>query len=500
MLFGDLIDRALAEGAGPRAALIDETGMLTYADLDRAANRFAQGLIARGFGPGARIALRARNRLASGIIALGAARAGVVLVHLSTRTTDREIDAALAQTEATLLFADAAIQSTTVPVVDLDRDASAWFETGPATRPVLDLSADAPLALLFSGGTTGAAKGVLVSHRARLVTIDLAADGFGLTPADRVLVSTPLFHTAALFCWLAPAWRQGASVILGGKWSAARFLATVEAHRATAAFLVPTQLSDLLAEPGWAPERLGSLRLVCHAGAPMPTGLADRLAAAIPTTDVVEHYGLSETGLLTQRRRSDPADRRSSVGRAPAPIELAVRGPAGEFLPPDTIGEIATRGPHLLSALVGGALAALYPWGDGWLATGDCGRLDAEGFLTLIARSKDVIVSGAENLYPSEIEAALLRHPALAECAVFGVPDDRLGEVPVAQVVLRPGMVVTEVELIELALSILPRHKRPRHVIFAPSLPRSAVGKVLKSTLSADYLANRQRPEGSGAI
>lgn len=494
MLFGDLIDRALAEGAGPRPALIDETGTLSYRDLDHAANRFAQALAARGVGPGTRIALRARNRLASGIILLGTARAGVVLVHLSTRATVVEIEAALTQTGATLLFADGGIRSDTVPIVDLDRDSPAWFETGPAARPVLDLSAEAPLALMFSGGTTGAAKGILVSHRARLVTVELAADGFGLGAADRVLVSTPLFHTAGLFCWLAAAWRRGASVILGSKWSAAGFIAAVAAHRVTAAFLVPTQLSDLLAEPGQITDRLASLRLVCHAGATMPTDLADRLAALLPAIDIVEHYGLSETGLLTQRRRSDPADRRSSVGRASPPIELAVRGPAGDFLAPGAIGEVATRGPHLLSVLVGDApTVPLFPWGDGWLATGDRGTLDAEGYLTLIARSRDIIVSGAENLYPSEIEAALLRHPALAECAVFGVPDDRLGEVPIAQVVLRPGMAATEVELIELVLSVLPRHKRPRRVIFAPSLPRSAVGKVLKSRLAADYLSDRTR-------
>jgi len=477
MRFGDLIDRALAEGAGPRPAQIDPTGSMTYDELDRAANRFAQGLKARGFGPGSRIAIRAGNRLAYGIILLGAARAGVLLVHLSTRSTAAETAAALALTQAERIFTDA----------DLDRDGAVWFDRGPETRPVLDLPPDAPLALLFSGGTTGAAKGVLVGHAARLLTVDLSAQAFALSAADRVLVSTPLFHTAALFCWLAPAWSRGATVILGGKWSAEAFAAQVAAHRVTAAFLVPTQVSDLLAVP--APAPLGSLRLICHAGAPMRPDLAHGLGRLLPTADVAEHYGLSETGLLTVRLAGDPPDRRASVGRAPAPIELEIRGPNGAVLPPDSVGEIVTRGPHLFSALIGGA--APFPWADGWFATGDRGRLDAEGFLTLVARSKDIIVSGAENLYPSEIEAVLGRHPAVAECAVFGVPDDRLGEIPIAQVVPHPGMQVSEAELIELVLSVLPRHKRPRRVIFAPSLPRSAVGKVLKSVLSAEYLANR---------
>ena len=476
MLYGDLIDRALASGAGPRAALIDETGTLSYAALDRAANRVAQALAARGFGPGSRIALRARNRLGYGILVLGAARAGVVLVHISTRSSPTEQDTALALTKANLLVTEDTIGD--------------WLDTGPDARPTPDLSPDAPLAILFSGGTTGAAKGVLVGHSARLVTADLSADSFGLSADDRVLVSTPLFHTAALFCWLAPAWRRGATVILGGKWSAESFAAQVEAHRATAAFLVPTQVSDLIAAP--VLERLGSLRLICHAGAPMRPDLADRLAGLLPGVDISEHYGLSETGLLTVRRATDPTDRRTSVGRAPAPIELAVRGPDGTFLPPDTAGEIVTRGPHLMSGLIGeDRQSALFPWADDWFATGDRGRLDADGFLTLLARSKDIIVSGAENLYPSEIEAVLGRHPALAECAVFGVPDDRLGEIPIAQVVLRPGMMATEAELIDLVLSVLPRHKRPRRILFAPSLPRSAVGKVLKSVIAAEYLNRR---------
>lgn len=473
MLFGDLIDRALASGAGPRPALIDETGTLSFAALDRAANRCAHFLAARGFGPGSRVALCADNRLAYGIAVLGAARAGVVLVHLSTRSSPAETAAALALTGAALMT--------------LEELGAAGLGAGPETRLSLDLPPDAPLAVLFSGGTTGAAKGVLVDHHARLVTAEVSADGFGLTAADRVLVSTPLFHTAALFCWLAPAWSRGATVILSGKWSAESFATQVETHRATAAFLVPTQISDLLV--ALAADRLGSLRLICHAGAPMRPDLAERLAALLPSVDVSEHYGLSETGLLTVRRADDPPDRRASVGRAPAPIELAVRGPDGAVLPPGTVGEIVTRGPHLLRDLIGEQRkAALFPWGDGWFATGDRGRLDADGFLTLVGRSKDIIVSGAENLYPSEIEAVLGRHPALAECAVFGVPDDRLGEIPIAQVVLRPGMAASEAELLELVLSVLPRHKRPRHIIFAAALPRSAVGKVLKSSLAASYL------------
>jgi len=470
MLFGQLIDRALAAGAGPRPALIDGSGSLSYAELDRAANRFAHLLAARGFDPGSRVAVRADHCLAYGIIVLGAARAGAVLVHLSTRSTPAETTAALALTGTRLLSIEEA-------------DAPGF----PETRPALDLPPNAPLAILFSGGTTGAAKGVLVGHRSRLVTAEISAAGFGLTATDRVLVSTPLFHTAALFCWLAPAWSRGATVILGGKWSAESFATQVEAQRVTAAFLVPTQISDLVTAP--AADKLGSLRLVCHAGAPMRPDLADRLAALLPQIDIIEHYGLSETGLLTVRRANDPTDRPTSVGRAPAPVELAVRGPDGAVLAPGLVGEIVTRGPHLLSELIGEEpAAALFPWNDGWFATGDRGHLDADGFLTLVARSKDIIVSGAENLYPSEIEAALGRHPALAECAVFGVPDDRLGEIPIAQVVLKPGMSASEAELIELVLSLLPRHKRPRRVIFAPSLPRSAVGKVLKSALAAAYL------------
>lgn len=499
MRFGDLIDWALADGAGPRTALIGEHGALTYRELDRAANRFAHSLAVRGFGPGARIALASRHRLAAGVIVLGAARAGVVLVHLSPRSSAAEIDGALAETRARILFGEPDIRSDRVPVVDLD-EAPDWFATGPDDRPEPAFGPDAPLALMFSGGTTGAAKGVLVSHRARLLTTELAAEGLGVTATDRVLLSTPLFHTAGLFCWLAPAWRQGATAILGGKWSAEAFLGTVEQHRVTAAFLVPTQVSDLLAVPGLAPGRLASLRLVVHAGAAMPTALTDRLAALLPAAEIAEHYGLSETGLLTVRRRGDPAEARSgtgvsNVGRPPWPVELAVRGADGTFLPPDAIGEIATRGPHLLSDLVGSTpRATLFPWGDDWLATGDRGLIDAAGALTLIARSKDVIVSGGENIYPGEIEAALLRHPALAECAAFGVPDERLGEVPVALVVLRPGASATEPELIDLALSILARHKRPRRVLFAAALPRSAVGKVLKSRLTAQYLGTPANP------
>jgi acyl-CoA synthetase (AMP-forming)/AMP-acid ligase II len=380
--------------------------------------------------------------------------------------------------------------------IALDRASfEAFISRGHDEPPDAAPDVDDPLAMTFTGGTTGFPKGVLVTHRARYTTAVTCGVEFGLDERDICMVATPMFHAAGLFVWFQPAVMLGCTCVMLGGWNAERFIDLAERHAVTGTLLVPTQLADLIAHPAFSPQRLRTLRHINYAGAPMPVALYDRLTEALPNVAFTENYGQSETGPMTIRRAFHPHDRRATSGRPPHNIETKVVDAEGREVPPGVHGEIVTRGTHLLKEYWGEPeqTAALFRTGDGWLWTGDIGVRDADGFITLVDRSKDMIVAGGENIYPTEIENALYEHEAVLECAVFGIPDERWGEVPAAHVVLRAGARVTEEALIDFAVSRIARHKRPRLVRFVDHLPKTAIGKVQKNVIRAPYWQGRSR-------
>jgi len=504
-VFGDLL-RDRARRAPAASALIEGGRRLSYAEFDAASDRLAASLVASGLAPGARLGAMMTNRSEYALLAFAAARAGLVLAHFSTRSTGRDLAYMIGKVGIAMLC----VQHDLLPVVAAAREAgAAWPRIVPVggaedgfaalaageTAKLPEIDPEALLALNFTGGTTGLPKAVAATHRARLASIAAAEAGFGLRPRDRCILATPMFHTVGLHVWFGATIAAGAAALPLAGWDVERFLALVEHQAATAVLLVPTQISDVLRAPLFAPERLAGLRQIHFAGAPMPAALLDRLEAELPGIAAIEHYGQSETGPLALRPPTADRARRGSVGRAMRGVELAIVDAHGNRQPPGTIGEVLARGDCLLRDYWGdrAETEAAFRFGDGWLATGDLGFLDMAGFLTLVDRAKDMIVSGGENLYPVEIENALHRHPAVAECAVFGVPDDHWGEVPIAHVVLRAGMQATAQELIALVEHETARWKRPRVVEFVAALPRTAVGKIQKNLLRAPYWAARAR-------
>ena len=318
--------------------------------------------------------------------------------------------------------------------------------------------------------------------------------------------TTPLFHVAGLFMWLQIGIRRGLTVVLLEKWAPDLFADAVARDGVTAAFLVPAQVTALLNDLA-AAQRIrsardrtegGGLRHLNISGAPIPSGLLDRAMDAWPGLEIVEHYGQSESCPLAYRPATFARSKPMSAGR-PC-VEMAVLDADGWPLPPGATGEVASRGDHTLLGYIGdeeglGGLRA----GDGWLRTGDIGRIDADGFLHLIDRGRDVIVSGGENIFPAEVERALYRHPAVRECAVFGVPDDRWGEVPAAHVVANGAGTADgsdapdETALIDFVATRIPRYKRPRFIRFVDALPRTAIGKIQKNRIRAEYWKGRDR-------
>ncbi|MGQ0662364.1 MAG: class I adenylate-forming enzyme family protein [Pseudomonadota bacterium] len=507
MLAGEIL-RFAAARLPDKTALIEGGRRLSFAELDRRANSCAGAIAALGLEKGARLAILAPNLLEFPIVYWGAARAGVILATVSTRATPGEVAYMLGKTgaEALVFWGEA---GTTVGLARRQASLRHLVALGPVTGepgpgsisfddfmalgagrpPALDLADTDPQAMNFTGGTTGFPKAVLVTHRARYATAVTCAVEFGLDERDVSLVATPLFHAAGLFVWLQPSIMLGCTCVLLQGWDAGRFIELVERHGASAALLVPTQLSDLLVHPAFAAERLKSLRHIHYAASPMPVALYDRLRAALPHVAFTENYGSSETGPMTVRRPFHPHDKRASVGRPAHNVEVRIVDKQGREVKAGGVGEVVTRGPHLLKEYWGEPeqTAALFRIGEGWLATGDLGFRDGDGFITLVDRSKDMLISGGENIYPSEIENVLFRHPAVAECAVFGIPDQRLGEVPAAHVVLRHGLSATPEELIEFVAGAIARHKRPRLVKLADRLPKTAVGKIQKNLLREPY-------------
>ncbi len=520
---------------------------LTYAGLDRAADRLANALVREGYAkaaerPGRWLAILSPNDADYAVAHFGAARAGCPLAHVSVRANEAGRAEMLDRVKAELLFVHAGLadearallaESATLKRIVVIGGAAgpdsldAFVADAPDGAPPIAVLPDDPAAVTFSSGSTGAPKGVLVSHRNRTLSSCLGAQAFELADGDVMACTTPLFHVAGLFMWLQIGIRRGLTVVLLEKWAPDLFADAIGRDGATAAFLVPSQVTALLDDPAAAarirPKGGGGLRNLNISGAPMPSGLLERALDAWPGLEIVEHYGQSEICPLAYRPAAFARTKPMSAGR-PC-VEMAVLGRDGRPLPQGEAGEVASRGGHTLLGYIGddsgddngagiGAGAGLVALqaGGGWLRTGDIGRIDEDGFLHLVDRSKDVIVSGGENIFPAEVERALYRHPAVRECAVFGVPDERWGEVPAAHVVANgagmPGEGAPEcapkgasdetgppdeAALIEFVAGQIPRYKRPRFIRFVDALPRTAIGKIQKNRIRAEYWKGRER-------
>lgn len=516
MLVGDLL-RDSALRAPDRVALVGRDQRLTYTQFDLESNRLANALLELGLAKGTKVAILSRNCPQYAIAYFAIARTDYVSAHCSTRSSADELAYVLHKMEAEVLLFEscfAPLMARVLPNLEkpirlilLDQQGNAEsrledaisldeFVAGKSTAaPIIAQNESDPLAITLTGGTTGFPKGVLVSHKARCASAVAAAADFGLDETDIVAASTPLFHTAGLFVWFATAVMQRTSIILPQAWDPIEFMRLVEREKITAAFLVPSQLNDLITHPEFSTKPLQTLRNIGYAGAPMGRALAERIRGALPGVVFTENYGQSEACPITIRCEKHGADKLQTVGRAASNAEIGIVNQEGDLLAPGEIGDIVTRGDQVFDEYFNDPqeTSEAFRLADGWLLTGDVGFLDADGFLTLVDRSKDMLVSGGENVYPAEIENALYQHTAVVECAVFGIPDERWGEVPAAHVVLASDAAVSAEELIDFCATKIARFKRPRVVKFVRELPKTPVGKIHKNELREPYWAGHEK-------
>jgi long-chain acyl-CoA synthetase len=505
-LFGSLRGR---EGT----FLVYEDERWSFDDFVARMDALGAALVERyGVLPGDRVAVGMRN-YPEWVVAAGATLSvGAVLVSLNAWWTEDELDFALGDATPTVLVADAervertracapqhGVRTIGVRLPDAVEGVDRWEDVVQpgAPLPEVDVTPDDDATILYTSGTTGRPKGAVSTHRAVLQ----ALAGFGCrTAVGRVLhpdeaprtagapvfiLVVPLFHVTGFVPVLLSCVGNGLKLVMMYRWEADRALQLIERERVTNFVGVPTQSWDLLESPRFAETDTSSLVSIGGGGAPAPPELVKRVASSFRQGRPAIGYGMTETNAYgPQNSGSDYVTHPTSTGRATPILEISVRDDDGSALPTGERGEIWFKGPHLIRGFWNRPDATAEVIVDGWLRSGDIGRVDDEGFVYVEDRAKDMVLRGGENVYCAEVEAAIYEHPAVYEAAVFGVPHERLGEEVAAAVHPRPGVSLTAEELQRHVGERLAAFKVPtRVVVLDRQLPRNAAGKVLKRRL-----------------
>ena len=506
MLAGDIL-RLSAQRHPRKTALICDAREISYGALDRDANRFANAILGAGLVKGDRLAVMCANIPEYATVHFGAARTGCVQVHLSIMYGPDEIVQILTRTRARMIVVElefkAAITSVRDRLPDLERivvvgaptatDATGFddFMAGAReTDPDVPLRDTEPVGMTFTGGTTGYPKGAVVSHRARAISASVVVMEHELTGEDVVAAVTPLYHAVGLLIWFQAAMLAGCTCVLLRRWDADAFIEACARHRISAVMTVTVQLAAILDDARFDAAKLSSLRKIGSGGAAVPGSLIDKGRALLPGIRLVDHYGQSETGPLTMLKPWHPAAKNDTVGQPALGVDLKIVDPGGNSVAPGEIGEIIVAGEFMFDGYFENPeeTAAYFKNGDGWGWTGDLATIDEDGFIALAGRSKDMIVSGGVNIYPRELEVVLEGHDDVADCTVFGVPDEKWGEALIALVVARNGAAITPDALIAYCDSRLAHFKRPREVRLVDEIPKTPAGKIQKPLLRAAYL------------
>ncbi|GGR88352.1 3-[(3aS,4S,7aS)-7a-methyl-1,5-dioxo-octahydro-1H- inden-4-yl]propanoyl:CoA ligase [Streptomyces nojiriensis] len=515
--------RAAAARYADREAVVDGRTRISYAQLGERVERAAAACVAAGTEPGDRVAVWAPNTLEWIVSALGAVSAGAVLVPLNTRFKGAEAAYVLERSRARLLFVTGTFLGTSY-VASLRRAAAEGPGTGPLPglphlEQVVVLADDAPdsfrtwkdfLAggdgvpaaavreraeairpespsdIIFTSGTTGSPKGAVITHAQSLRCYDVWSELAGLREGDRYLIVNPFFHTFGYKAGIIACLMRGATMVPQPVFNVDTVLANVAAERISVLPGPPTLHQSLLDHPQRDHHDLSALRLVVTGAAVVPLRLVERLRGELRIATVLTAYGLSEaSGIVTMCRRGDPAETVSATsGRAIPDTEVVILDADGRPQPAGQAGEIAVRGYHVMQGYFEDpdeTARTITP--EGWLHTGDVGYMDEDGNLRITDRIKDMFIVGGFNAYPAEIEQLIGLHPDIADVAVIGIPDPRLGEVGKAYAVRRPGSTLTADDLIAWSRREMANYKVPRAVEFVTELPRNASGKILKRAL-----------------
>jgi acyl-CoA synthetase (AMP-forming)/AMP-acid ligase II len=507
------IPRAYGKTRPYQPALAFEGRITTFAELDTRTNQVAQGLKAAGLQPGSRIAHLGKNSDLYMELLLGAAKAGVVMTPINWRLSPREIQYILDDSNAQLLFVGAEFQAmvpacapklSTSRVVGLERPYEGngyqeWRDAQISEDPAVALKPESPVTQLYTSGTTGNPKGVVLSHR-NYTAMQHATDRFAWShwePGDVSLAAMPCFHIGGTG-WNVMGLYHGALNVIVREFDPIRILDSLTQWPISKMFIVPAALHLLVQQPTVRQLDFSKLKFMLYGASPMPRELL-RESMEVFKCGFVQLYGMTETtGAVTALEPEDhvPANnpRIASAGKPLPDVDLAILDVQGRRVPTGSVGEIVIRSPTNMKSYwnLPKATAATVTH-DGWLRSGDAGYLDADGYLYIYDRVKDMIISGGENIYPAEVENAIFGHPQVADVGVIGVPSDKWGEEVKAIVVSKPGAPQDRESIIAWARERIATYKLPKSIDFVEMLPRNGAGKILRKELRAPYWQGRER-------
>jgi fatty-acyl-CoA synthase len=488
MDFSRIIERH-AQFAPARCAVHCAGEDVSYSELWRRIAAATASLHGMGVRPGDRIAYLGLNDPAVLVLLFALARLGAILLPLNFRLAPVEHEAILRHAGATLLLADpvhavqaaqlaAAVGRAAAPLASLARG-------GTLPDGAVCGDDDLPLLLVYTSGTTGKPKGALHTQAGLIWNCVMSTHAHDFSPADHVLTALPLFHVGGLCIQTLPALHAGATVTLHARFEPGAWLRDVQARRPSISLLVPATLKAVLEHPEFMRTDLGSLKLLNAGSSVIPQSMIAAVhARGVPLCQV---YGATETGPVSiYLRREDAFAKAGAAGKAALHVEVRLVDSAGGVVAHGEVGEILVRGKNVMREYWNDPANPAFR--DGWFHSGDLAFQDEDGFYNVVGRSKDMIISGGENIYPAELENVLADVPQVLEAAVIGRPDARWGEVAVAVIVARPGSALDAAAVLRMFEGRLARFKHPRQVVFVDALPKTALGKVQKDMLKGQVL------------
>ena len=500
-----------------KTALIMDDDSLTYGELNRRVNRLAHGMMAMGVEYGDRVAVLTHNSIEYYEIYLALCKQGAVMVPFNHLLKERELVRDFNYIEPRFLVMDAefapVMQKVVPQVSSLEKvvclggaevegylDYDAVMEGRSEEEPGVEVDERDLMSIFLTSGTTGKPKGAMRTHRHNYLNALSASVELSLVEEDKVLLLFPFYHVTFedRFCHLM----RGNTVVLNreGGFRAPQVLDLLARHKITMCQFVPTMINTMLQEPDIEEYDLSALRLIMYAAAPMPVELLKKALARFQC-GFMQFYGQTETGPMTtvlrpsDHRPDDPKslERLASCGRPVLIFEARLVDHDENEVPAGEVGELTVRSEAATKGYWNLPGATEQLWAGGWLHTGDYARRDDAGYIYIVDRKNDMIISGGKNIYPREVEEVLYGHPAVLEATVIGVPDPHWGESVLAVVVTKPGMSLTSDELIAFCKENMASYKKPKVVEFRDSLPKSATGKILKRVLRDEMWKDSQR-------
>ena len=489
---------------GSHTALIDLASgrRFTYAQMNERVGRAAAAFRARGVGKGDRVCILAANSTDMIETQFAAFRLGAIWVPLNVRLTVPELEYIVRDADPTLFVHDPAFAATVAQVVSSvgiteQLALEAPYEAALAEHaPILDsapVSIEDMSTIMYTSGTTGRPKGAIITHKMTFINVVNLAPPALITPRTVFLCVLPLFHTGGLNCYTNPVLHNGGTTIVMRTFDPGEALRIIgdPAIGLTHFFGVPSIYQFMAGHPAFAQTDFARLVMSGVGGAPMPVPLLKTWEER--GIALVQGFGMTETSPACLLLPAEDAARKAgSCGKLVMHAQAKIVDADGEIVPPGSVGELWVAGPNITPGYWRRDDANRSAFTDGWLHTGDAARQDDEGFYYIVDRTKDMYISGGENVYPAEVEDALYALPAIAEAAVIGEPDDTWGETGLAIVALKPGQELTEAEVIAHCRARLARFKCPAGVVFVEGLPRNATGKVHKPTLRDRFRARRR--------